>query len=124
MKSSAKEAIQAIQQSIDHWKRMIGWAESQDPTEAAEHRRMEDELHESWYSDDCPLCKRFLLGSDELCEECPLRVVFGSCSDSHAMNAWLSVRWARTWDEWLEAAEVMLLQLETILKLLKEVEDA
>ncbi len=118
-----KETIQATQQSIDHWKRMIEWAESQDPTEVAEHHRMEQEIAESWYSDDCPLCKRFLLGPDEPCEGCPLRVAFGNCSDSHAMNAWPNIRWARTWDEWLEAAEVMLLQLETVLKLLKGGDD-
>ncbi len=119
-----KETIQATQQSIDHWKRMIEWAESQDPTEVAEHHRMEQEIAESWYSDDCPLCKRFLQGSDELCEECPLRVVFGNCSDLLTANAWSDVRWARTWDEWLEAADVTLLQLETVLKLLKGGDDA
>ncbi len=119
-----KETIQATQQSMDHWKRMIEWVSQQDPEWITDYHYMEVEIGESWYSEDCPLCEHFLLDPDAPCNDCPLRVVFGQCIDPLALNAWPNVRWARTWDEWLEAADVMLFQLETVLKLLKEVEDA
>jgi len=117
-----KEAIQTTQQPIDHWKRMIERAESQDPGRITDYYYMEIEIGENWYSEDCPLCKHFLY--ETVCGNCPLRVVFGLCSDPSALNAWSNVRWARTWGEWLEAAEVMLFQLETVLKLLKEADNA
>jgi len=124
MKPSTKEAIQATQQSADHWGRMIEWVKRQDPEWTADYHYMEIEIGESWYSEDCPLCEHFLHYSDVPCDGCPLRVVFGQCIDPLALNAWSDVRWSRTWGEWLEAAEVMLFQLETTLKLLKEASDA
>jgi len=119
---ATKEAIQATQQSVDHWKRMIEWVKQQNPEWITDYHYMEIEIGESWYSEDCPLCEHFLY--ETVCGNCPLRVVFGQCTDHSALNAWSNIRWARTWAEWLEAAEVMLLQLETVLKLLKEADNA
>jgi len=118
-----KETIQATQQSVDHWERMIEWVKQQDPRGYPDYSYMEQEIGEDWYSDSCPLCKRFSL-PDVPCKDCPLGDIFGLCNDPLALNAWPSVRWSRTWGEWLEAAEVMLFQLETVLKLLKEASDA
>ncbi|RLC80938.1 MAG: hypothetical protein DRJ03_20790 [Chloroflexi bacterium] len=117
-----KEAIQATQQSIDHWERMIEWVKRQDPEGIPSYQRMELEIGEDWYSESCPLCQCFSL-PDVPCKDCPLGDVFGFCNNPAALNAWPNVRWSRTWGEWLEAADVMLLQLETVLELLKEASD-
>ena len=113
-----KETIQATQQSVDHWKRMIEWAREQHPRSPTDYLCMMAEIGEDWYSGSCPLCKYFLR-PDTSCSECPLKTVFGHCDDPQALNAWSDIRRSRTWGEWLEAAEVMLFQLETVLKLLK-----
>jgi len=120
---STKVAVEATAQSVEHWERMIGWAREQDPDGYPDHTRMEQEIGEDWFSESCPLCQHFL-HSDYLCDGCPLQAVFGYCSDLSALNAWQDVRYSRTWGEWLEAAEVMLLQLKVALKLLKEASNA
>jgi len=120
---ATKEAIQATQQSVDHWKRTIEWAREQYPKSPTDYLYMTAEIGEDWYSGSCPLCKCFLQ-PDTSCSECPLKAVFGRCDDPLAVNAWPDIRRSRTWSEWLEAAEVMLFQLETVLKLLKEADNA
>lgn len=98
---------------------MIRWAREQDPDGYPHYSCMEEEIGESWFSDDCPLCRRFLHEANATCRNCPLRIIFGCCSDPSALNAWSEIRQSLTWSEWLEAAEVMLAQLKAVLKLLK-----
>ncbi len=109
-----------VEGSIDHWKEMIEWAQQRDPREPISVACMKILVGSDWYSGSCPLCRWFLHFGDGECEGCPLHAVFGDCDSPHAMNAWIDVARARDWGEWLEAAEVMLFQLETVLKLLKE----
>lgn len=114
------EDQQFIEESVEHWERMIEWASQRDPEEQVSACLMKILLQEDWYSRSCPLCRRFLFLGDGDCSDCPLRAVFGECDNPCSLNAWIDVAKAETWGEWLEAAEVMLLQLKVILKLLKE----
>ena len=111
---------EAVAQSVEHWKRMMEWAEMQDLEEQISSVHMKMMLGENWYAEDCPLCQQFLREGGGKCGGCPLFMVFGSCEDKEAMNAWIEVVHAKDWEEWLEGAEVMLEQLKTVLMFLEE----
>jgi len=121
-KMSLKEVLEATANSIDHWKKMINWAKTQIPDQRVTGWKMFKEIKETWSSDDCPLCQAFFhldVTDYDLCKHCPLRVIFGSCNKKQEMNAWQDVSNAKTWGEWLEAAEVMLQQLQATLSIIK-----
>jgi len=120
MKIPLKEVLEATANSIDHWERMINWAKIQDPNKPVKALDMLKEIKEDWSSYGCPLCQTFFhLTDDDLCKYCPLRVIFGSCNKKQEMNAWQDVSNAKTWGEWLESAEVMLQQLQTVFQIIK-----
>jgi hypothetical protein len=107
----------AVNDSIDHWKRMIEWAKKQNPQELVIAEKMFNEIGEDWYGRFCPLCKIYYNGIS-LCviegEICPLYEKYGGCGRNG--NAWASVAKATTWGEWVSKAEIMLSQLESLLE--------
>jgi len=119
----------AIEQSIDHWERMIAFAKTQTKNVETRSSHMQGIIGESWFAIDCPLCKRFV-SERSVCirlkthETCPLKKQYGKCGsdsyDSNTSNAWRKVFLAFTWQEWLDAAEKMVGQLKIILKLRME----
>ncbi len=124
MKSISRQWVElakrATAHSIKHWKRMIGWAEKENPKKPVNTTLMRLALHEDWYAGGCLLCNFFMREKGRECNGCPLYIVFGACASEWTMNAWKNVAKAESWGEWVEAAEVMLEQLNTVLMLLGE----
>ena len=118
MKGGDKMAceLKLIEESIEHWVRMLEWAKKQDPSRHVRFIQMISEIGEDWYSDSCPLCRRF---RSDARKKCPLEVVFGCCDNSLSMNVWKDVSRAGCWGEWVACAGVMVEQLKTVFKLYK-----
>lgn len=103
-------ALQALNKSLVHWDRMIKWVTRQDPTDKARSRRMEADIHESWYEWSCPLCQNFRCGKS--CGiDCPLVVYGYQCTDDNSV--WEQVANARTWGKWLSCAKNMVRMLKS-----------
>jgi len=116
---STIELHEALMDSIMHWEEMIEWVKQQPPTEEPSTGLMESEIQQDWYAESCSLCQLCNINEYDIpCFACPLANVFGNCCDQEAMNAWLNVRHACSWKEWLEAAEIMLEQLKVALMFL------
>jgi hypothetical protein len=108
-----KMVIKAIKDSIDHWKRMIEWAEKQPKNITCFSISMDKAIGENWYRRDCPLCSLFYYKTMKYC--CPLTKVDtkvrGLC-----ITSWIQVYKAKTWKEWVKAAYKMLSILKKCLK--------
>ncbi len=114
-----KEVIEAIKDSIEHWKRMIEWVTEQDEEEVPNELSMWLELKEDWGAKSCPLCQQQDNPSySPGCLKCPLAYNYGVCSymflNHLDKNAWGRVTAAKTWEEWLKHAKQMLTQLESL----------
>ena len=105
-----KEQIEAIEESIKHWKRMIRWVKKQDKDDLVSQYTMGDDIKEVWSSSDCALCAIFEVN----CSNCPLGIRYGSCGFG-SKNAWIEVTQSDRWGEWLINAKVMLKQLKSLL---------
>ena len=108
--------LKLIEESIEHWERMLEWAKKQDPSRHVHFIQMISEIGEDWYADSCPLCRRF---RSDAHKKCPLEIVFGCCDNSLSMNVWKDVSRAGCWGEWVDCAEIMVEQLKTVFKLYK-----
>jgi hypothetical protein len=100
---------QAIKNSIDHWKRMIRWAEKENEDDYTIPYSMYYEIKEEWYSKHCPLCSKFL---DKVNLKCPL---VNRCCKGGCHPYWYGVNSAVTWVEWLIYAKKLLAVLEKLL---------
>ena len=114
-----KEVIEAIEDSIDHWKRMIKWVKKQDRRMAANPLSMLVGAGQDWSSDSCSLCQQQQNPRWEPgCPKCPLAQKYGLCScvnlTSPTKNAWGRVTAAKTWAGWLQHGKRMLKQLESL----------
>jgi len=110
-----KRTINAIKNSIEHWKRMIKWAKKQNKEHSVYQFSMKKIIKESWFTDDCKLCIKFksdLRG----CGDCPLDEKYGRCTNSNSGNAWSKVNASKKWGMWVKKAEIMLKQLESLLE--------
>jgi hypothetical protein len=115
--------LQALNDSIDHWGRMIECVKQNsnlnNPVSLGE---MVSLIGETWYAEDCALCdyakklyqddKGFLYNN--WCGFCCLRI---PCTNQNSL--WQKVGNASTWGEWLEAANLMLDELKKIRKKIK-----
>lgn len=110
---------EATRESILHWEGMIDWVRTQQPNSNSEPYKMEHAIGTNWYSRHCALCNYCQDIADEnpeideYCSICPLGEKFGKCSGANIMNAWRTVNTANTWEQWLEGAEVLLMQLKS-----------
>lgn len=95
-----------IKESIQHWKRMLKWAKKQPSRAYISSLRMRDEIWETWFSDDCPLCREYKME----CNQCKL----GDCDNPK--SCWGKVYNSRTWGIWCKNAELMIKRLEGLLK--------
>jgi len=109
---------EAIEGTIEHWKRMIAWVEKQDPKWRVDETYMRREIGEEWRDEDCPLCT--FTGNVRLhCKICPLGIRYGRCSyntPKNKKNKWIKVQYSHTWGEWLENAREFLKQIESLLE--------
>ena len=110
---------EAIVASIEHWERMIKWAEEQDPGARPMSLEMIRGIGKRWTGQYCPLCQWAAEISQSshhrTCTVCTLWRTYGLCENSGSANAWSDVNRARSWGEWLVHARRMLVQLKSLL---------
>jgi len=110
-----------VKQSIKHWKRLIKWAEKQNPSEKKKMDSMSSSIGECWAGGDCPLCQAFSRKNENnyyTCTICPLKKNIGSCNDNYEYsdnkNNWYKVNNSKTWADWIIQAKIMLEQLRSL----------
>jgi len=119
---SDPDILQAVLESIDHWLRMIAWVKQQPGNRDVQSwywdrkEQMEKAIDESWFGQHCPLCTLCSIEMDgkELCQDCPLCPEDKPQGCAGPKEPWRAVCNARSWNEWLIAAEVMLERLMSI----------
>ena len=85
-----------IKDCVQHWNRLIKWMKKQKGRVIfLDYERMKEDIGESWYRDDCALCKEYY---KNWCVDCPLCKKYGSCGDSSSKNLYGSVRNAVMWE--------------------------
>ena len=104
--------IQAIKASIEHWQRMIAWAEKQPDWEEKKSFSMNKAIGEHWYGTNCPLCWKYTINN---CFNCPLSKKYGFCSSNNKRNLWFFVTNSYNWGEWLINAKKFIKQLKSLL---------
>jgi len=116
--------IEATQQSIDHWRVMLQWVETNVTIESSRQKPDSDvmlkAIQQDWHSGSCALCRlispseRDVVSGVPKCPGCPLV----SCGKG---SAWASVALAQTWYGWCRAARrEMLPALEAALLKLQQ----
>lgn len=50
---------EAIRKSVEHWERMVEWAEKQDEENPTYHSLMQNDIGEWWSGYDCSLCQKY-----------------------------------------------------------------
>ena len=113
------KVIQHIEESIEHWKRMKAWAETQKPLDYPESYDMEEYINEDWTGRCCPLCQNY-----KYCKGCPLFLHQGEPCDVVNKSVWGSVVKCKTWSKWIKSAVVMIATLEEVLRIEKEKQPA
>jgi len=100
----------AIQESIDHWTRMIDWVKKQPKNDWTNRNYMDSKIYESWYGGDCALCKIYWLN----CNKCPLYKSGNRCFNRNSI--WKKIYHSTTWKDWLYWAYRMRATLKRLLK--------
>jgi len=99
--------IEAVNESIKHWNRMIAWVRTQPEGNPARDNVMYDAIGEAWYGKNCPLCNQH-----EECSTCPLALADRPCS--YEGSVWSNVDYSSTWGDWIDAALHMVEALTVI----------
>ena len=108
-----EQEIEALNESIKHWERMITFAKTRKGKEFVSDVEMFTVIGETWNSGSCPLCKLHLYG----CSKCILRILYGNCDNLETSltgtyeNVWSEVSNANIWSDWIKNANVMVKQL-------------
>lgn len=103
-----KEIQTAIRKSIEHWQRMIQWAEKQPANKTVDSIDMSGAIYECWSGKHCELCLIIR------CNDCPLAQEYGECSRFNKLNLWGTVAKSETWSEWVKNAKRFMKQLESL----------
>jgi hypothetical protein len=94
-----KTKKQLIKETLDHYDRMIEWAEKQDENDIPSSGKMYKEIEEDWKGSNCPLCDYFYE-----CEDCYIQKKHGHCEST----AWYDMHYySKTWGKWLVHAKKM-----------------
>ena len=95
--------------TIEHYERMIKWAEKQDGRRSVDSAKMDIELGESYFGDDCPFCDAF---HDEYrgCSCCPLKKNENGCCD----NRWSELYNSKRWGKWIRNAKRIIEFVENV----------
>lgn len=111
------EKVDIIDESISHYKRLIGWVSKQIQTGLIDRDKMLNELGEDWHRKYCALCTHYRLinvhTEKEDCNNCPYASEFGTC-ETGEMNAWRQTHYALTWGDLLDKLKLVLEQLVTL----------
>lgn len=96
--------------TIEHYERMIKWAEKQDCRKSVDSAKMEIELGESYFGRDCPFCKAFHVDSTG-CFVCPLKTsnIVTCCDDR-----WRELYNSKIWGEWIRNAKRIIEFVENV----------
>jgi hypothetical protein len=95
-----KTKKQLIKESLDHYDRMIEWAEKQDSKDFISHRGMIEGTGQSWGAIYCSLCTEFAFS----CNKC----YFVKKHKSRCVSlGWVDMNKSKTWGEWLVHAKKM-----------------
>lgn len=117
---------QAIQESIDHWQRMIDWTDAvvdkdKHHLESEMKGGMEEDIEETWSGGYCMLCKQVKVEAIKdnfvtpSCYICPLGILQkGYCGKEG--TAYRDILQAKTWNEWIIAANKVLVDLKSLRK--------
>ena len=103
----------AIQESIEHWTRMIKWVKKQPKNDWTSRNYMELKINESWFSDDCDLCKIYKDEYGINCKKCPLHKSGNDCDNCKSI--WRKIYDSNTWKEWLYWAYRMRATLKRLI---------
>jgi hypothetical protein len=90
------------QEALDHYDRMIKWAKTQNSGGAPDVQIMEKELKESWFSGDCPYCKKYNFCMSS--EVCPLQTKVERIHTSCCDGLWINLSISPTWKKWIKNA--------------------
>jgi hypothetical protein len=101
--------LQAIKDSIKHWKRMRAWVKKQKKSNVTDYYEMAKAIKETWTSGSCALCKFY----EPNCKSCPLVKKHTGCGGEK--TNWVKVDRSETWGEWYKNSTKMLKQLESLL---------
>ena len=117
--------IKLMEESIKHHYRMLEWAKKQNPFARALESTMSESLGETWYAEDCPLCREY--GESTGCLDCPIAILGVRYDKARnnpgtvcSLTPWAGLARANTWRDWVEVEEVFIRFLERILAELKE----
>ena len=100
-----------VEKSIEHYDRMIKWAEKlEDKSTVAKREFMFDSLGEVWGSANCNLCQNYR------CDYCPLQIFYGRCGASNVLNNWRKLNQVTNWKDWIKEANKMKKQLIEVAK--------
>lgn len=106
---------EAIQKSIEHWKRMIAWAETQPQENKIWYCEMVTKIGEMPNTEHCALCREYKQGF-RLCGTCPLYRKYGACWDEECENLYYKCTSIHTCGEFVEYGKLFLVQLESLLQ--------
>ena len=94
--------------SIEHYERMIEWANTQDSEGIASGFDMNVSIGECWQGNYCDYCNEYHNeDSDMPCEKCPLAGE-NKCSSTCCSGLWRVMDDSLYWEEWLIHAEKIL----------------
>lgn len=86
------------EKTLQHYDRMIAWAEAQNPSGLVTFRAMFAGIRETWGSENCPYCMEV----DVQCTSCILK---GNSDSASCCNGlWKRMSSSKTWKEWAEKA--------------------
>ncbi len=96
--------------TIEHYERMIKWAEKQDGRERICPTKMEIEIGENYFGDSCPFCEEFH-GESYGCGCCPLKKNENvTCCD----DRWSELYNSKRWGEWIRNAKRIIEFVENV----------
>lgn len=106
------ETKKAIEETAQHWERMIKWAKGRPGENDVDFVYMARTLEESIGATSCPLCQRYQGLS---CYACPLGKKFGKCAETNTKNYYGLTADSQTWGEFVLNAENFLSQIKSLL---------
>lgn len=87
------------QQTLEHYDRMIEWAEKQPPNNGSFFAEMKESLGESWFGDNCPYCQK---NYDK--NKCELNSIDNNCCNC-CNGLWEKMYDTVVWSDWIIAAK-------------------
>jgi hypothetical protein len=101
------ENIDIKQQALDHYDRMIAWAERQLPKKHPYMWDMIEALKEGWGASNCSYCRSYhatlSFFLEKPCVGCPLRDGRRGCCG----GLWSEMSYSFTWQEWVTKAKLV-----------------